>query len=161
MGKWDNLLGRLGRAFVRGGARRGVQQGFGTAATSATARAASNSLAGQFAGHAARAAFRLFKDNCVTLPWVDEGAGIDAAVDGARADLLRSWNVYRSSRATRRRAALAEDDWQQVLTTFRRHVADLNRRIAAYNLKAPSAKFRRPPLDAEREIARLKEGGRG
>lgn len=158
MSKWDNLLGRLGRALLRGGSRDGIQQSFlAKTATNATTRAASAA----FAGHAARAAFRLFKDNCVTLPWVNEGAAIDAAVDGARADLLRSWRVYRSSLATRRRAALAEEDWRQVLTSFRRHVADLNRRIAAYNLKAPSAGFRRPPLDAEREIARLREGVKG
>jgi hypothetical protein len=151
MGKWEKLFGRLGRALLRGGARGHVEQSF-----VGTAPRAGSTLA----GHAARAAFRLFKDNCVTLPWIEEGAAIDAAVDGARADLLRSWNVYRSTRGTRRRAALAEDDWQRVLTGFRRHVADLNRRIAAYNLKAPSAKFRRPPLDAEREIGRLKEGVR-
>lgn len=153
MSKWENMLGRLGRALLRGGGRGRMQQSF-----VATPRAGSSP---SFAGQAARVAFRLFKDNCVTLPWIEEGGAIDAAVDGARADLLRSWNVYRSSLSTRRRAALAEDDWQQVLTGFRRHVADLNRRIAAYNLKAPSAKFRRPPLDAEREIGRLKEGGKG
>src|SRR5215207_121235 len=153
MSKWENLFGRLGRALLRGGARGQIEQSF-----VAAPRAGSSP---SFAGQAARVAFRLFKDNCVRLPWIEEGAAIDAAVDGARADLLRSWNVYRSSLRTRRGAALAEDDWRQVLTSFRRHVADLNRRIAAYNLKAPSAKFRRPPVDAEREIGRLKEGGRG
>jgi hypothetical protein len=150
MSKWENLFGRLGRALLRGGARGQFQRNF----------VAPRPRGDSFAGQAARVAFRLFKDNCVTLPWIEEGAAIDAAVDGARADLLRSWNVYRSSRGSRRGAALAEGDWQQVLTSFRRHVADLNRRIAAYNLKAPSAKFRRPPLDAERELSRLKEGGR-
>ena len=150
MSRWENLFGRLGRALLRGGARGQLEQNF-------VARPRGDS----FTGQAARVAFRLFKDNCVRLPWIEEGASIDAAVDGARADLLRSWNVYRSSLRTRRGAALAEGDWQQVLTSFRRHVADLNRRIAAYNLKAPSAKFRRPPLDPEREISRLREGGKG
>ena len=145
MGKWENLFGRLGRALLRGG-RGPIEQSF----VGTTPRAGSS-----LAGHAARAAFRLFKDNCVTLPWIEEGAAIDAAVDGARADLLRSWNVYRSSLSTRRRAALAEDDWQQVLTSFRRHVADLNRRIAAYNLKGPSAAFRKRPLDADHELVRV------
>ncbi|HZB43835.1 MAG TPA: hypothetical protein VE360_01255 [Pyrinomonadaceae bacterium] len=150
MSKWENLFGRLGRALLRGGARGQFERNF-----------APRPRGDSFAGQAARVAFRLFKDNCVTLPWIEEGAAIDAAVDGARADLLRSWNVYHSSLRTRRGAALAEGDWQQVLTSFRRHVADLNRRIAAYNLKAPSAKFRRPPVDAEREISTLKVGGRG
>ena len=144
MSKWENLFGRLGRALLRGGARGPLAQTFAPRPRSES-----------FAGQAARVAFRLFKDNCVRLPWIEEGAAIDAAVDGARADLLRSWNVYRSSRGSRRRAALAEGDWEQVLTSFRRHVADLNRRIAAYNLKAPSNAFRKSPVDADREINRV------
>lgn len=144
MKKWETLLGKLGRAFLRGAPRASIEQ-----------LVAPRPRAATFAGQAARVAFRLFKDNCVQLPWVEEGALIDAAADGARADLLRSWNVYRSSLAAKRGAALAEDDWQHVLIAFRRQVADLNRRIAAYNLKAPSAKFRRAPIDAEREIGKV------
>jgi hypothetical protein len=144
MGKWEDLFGKLGRAFLRGASRGRLERSFAPRPRGAS-----------FAGQAARAAFRLFKDNCVQLPWVEEGAALDATLDGARADLLRSWNVYRSSLAARRRAALVEGDWQHVLTDFRRHVADLNRRIAAYNLKVPSAGFRRAPVDAEQEINRV------
>jgi hypothetical protein len=138
MSRWEELLGKFARGIFRGATRKGY-------ATEFAPRPAVESF-----GHAARFAFRLFKDNCIELPWIAEGSAIDDAVDGARADLLRSWNVYRSSK----RRQHAETDWQQVLTTFRRTVSDLNRRIAAYNLKAPSSKFRRPPLDAEQEIRR-------
>ncbi len=148
MSKWENLFGKFARALLRSGARGGIKQSF-----------VSRPQVGSFAGQAARVAFHLFKDNCVQLPWIEEGAAIDAAVDGARADLLRSWNVYRDSLNSNLREALAEDDWQQVLTAFRRNVSDLNRRIAAYNLKAPSAKFRRPPVDAEQEINRITTAG--
>jgi hypothetical protein len=103
----------------------------------------------------ARSTFRLFKNNCLALPWVRQQEEIDGAVAGARADLLRSWNVYQSRLKSRRDAARAEDDWRHTLAGFRRRVADLNRRIAAHNLKAPSAQFRRAPLDAESEISRL------
>jgi hypothetical protein len=132
MGKWEDIFGsRLGGPF---GAR--ADRGFAVR-------------------RAARTTFRLFKDNCLALPWVRQQEEIDGAVEGMRADLLRSWNVYLSSRRPRRDAARAEDDWRRALSDFRRRVADLNRRIAAYNLKAPSAQFRKAPLDAEREISRL------
>lgn len=138
MSRWEDLFGRLARGIFRGASRKGYVAEFAPRPSAQTF------------GQAARFAFRLFKDNCVELPWIAEGSSIDAAVDGVRADLLRSWNVYRSSK----RRQHAETDWQQVLTTFRRNVSDLNRRIAAYNLKAPSSNFRRPPLDAEQEIGR-------
>ena len=105
-----------------------------------------------FEDPSARMAYRLLKNNNYSLPWIEERKELDAAVEGALADLARSWRVYQESHATRRRAAQGESDWHEVLGSFRRRVSDLNRRIAAYNLKAPSANFRCPPLDAEREI---------
>jgi hypothetical protein len=145
MSKWNDLLGRIFRvAFGRGVVGR--------------LRAAPKptlAVADALASHVARTTFRIFKNNCHALPWIEQGAELDDATDGARADLLRSWNVYRDGLRSRRSAVRAEADWHQVLNDFRRHVADLNRRIAAYNLKAPSASFRRSPLDAEREIGKV------
>jgi acyl carrier protein phosphodiesterase len=132
MGKWEDIFGRK----CGGGHER--QAGQHSAAR-----------------RVAQTTFRLFKNNCLALPWVRQQEEIDGAVAGARADLLRSWNVYQSRLKSRHDAARAEDDWRHMLANFRRHVADLNRRIAAYNLKAPSAQFRRAPLDAEGEIGRL------
>ena len=144
MGRWENLFGRLGNMVVRAVSRQKYTQGFALRSTGEV-----------LAGQTARAALRLLKDNCVQLPWIAEGAAIDAAVDGARADLLRSWNVYRASLSSKPRSTKAEADWQVVLTSFRRHVSDLNRRIATCNLKVPTGRFRRPPVDAEREIDRI------
>lgn len=111
------------------------------------------------AGHVARSTFKLIKSNLPAPPWVCEREELDAAVEGARADLLRSWNAHQESLKRARAAAQAEADWQRVLGDFRRHVSDLNRRIAAHNLTAPSARFRRPPVDAELEISRVIESG--
>ena len=108
-----------------------------------------------FVNQLARTTFRLFKNNCLPLPWIKQRAALDASIEGARADLMRSWNAYQESLKSRRAAAQADSDWRQVLSAFRRHVADLNRRIAAYNLKAPSAAFRHTPLDADREINQI------
>ncbi|MDT5157359.1 MAG: hypothetical protein QOC61_2005 [Acidobacteriota bacterium] len=143
--KWDEIFGRI----FRGGLRRGAL-GVSRAAPKLT-RAAADSLAEQVA----RSTFRIFKNNLLTLPWIKEGEQLSAALDGARADLLRSWNAHRESLKSKRAAARAEADWHRVTGDFRRHIADLNRRIAAYNLKAPSPTFRKSPVDADREIGRI------
>jgi hypothetical protein len=145
MSKWETILGRIFRvAFGRGVVGR-------LRAAPKPSSAGIEMLAGQVA----RTTFRIFKNNCHALPWIEQGEELNAATDGARADLMRSWNVYRDGLSSKRSAARAEADWHQVLNDFRRHVADLNRRIAAYNLKAPSASFRKSPLDAEREINKV------
>lgn len=136
MSKWDEIFGRKFKAMFSGSEPLGND--------SSTAR------------QVAHTTFRLFKNNCLVLPWVREKDEIEGAVEGARADLLRSWRVYQSGLGSKREAVRAEADWLAVLAGFRRNVADLNRRIAAYNLKAPSAQFRKAPLDAEREINRLR-----
>lgn len=143
---WDDLFGRklkksLGREVLKA-----------LSGSAAPPRREESSFVNQFA----RTTFRLFKNNCLPLPWIKQRADLDASIEGARADLLRSWNAYQESLKSRRALAQADSDWGQVLSAFRRHVADLNRRIAAYNLKAPSANFRRPPVDAEREINTVK-----
>src|SRR5205085_8370690 len=107
------------------------------------------------AGQVARSTFRIFRNNLLALPWIRECEELDESVAGARADLLRSWNVYREGAKSKRSTAQAEDDCRRVVGDFRRQVADLNRRIAAYNLKAPSETFRKSPLDAERELGRV------
>lgn len=106
-----------------------------------------------------RTAYRLLRNGNFTLPWIEERRELDAAVEGARADLARSRQAYHEASKSRRTAAQAEADWQQVLGAFRRQVADLNRRIAAYNLKAPSTTFQKFPLDADREINKITDGG--
>jgi hypothetical protein len=141
--KWEEIFGWV----FRGGLRRG---GFGAAAPSA-AHAGRELLAGQVA----RTTLRIFKNNLLALPWIREGEELGAALDGARADLLRSRNAYRESLKSRRSASRAEADWRRVTEDFRRQVADLNRRIAAYNLKAPSHAFRKSPVDADREIGSI------
>ncbi len=143
--KWEDFLDWV----FRGGLRRGTQGAAGAAPK--LARGGADFIAGQVA----RTTFRIFKNNLLALPWIREGEELGAALDGARADLLRSRNAYRESLKSRRSAPRAEADWRRVTEDFRRQVADLNRRIAAYNLKAPSPAFRKSPVDADREISRI------
>ena len=143
--KWEEFVGWI----FRGGLRRGTP-GVASAAPK-LARGGADFIAGQVA----RTTFRIFKNNLLALPWIKDGEELSAALDGARADLLRSRNAYRESIKSRRAAARAEADWRRATEEFRRHVADLNRRLAAYNLKAPSNAFRKSPVDADREINRV------
>jgi hypothetical protein len=143
--KWEEFFGWV----FRGGLRRGAQGAAG--APPKLARGGADLIAGQVA----RTTFRIFKNNLLALPWIKDGEELSAALDGARADLLRSRNAYRESLKSRRAAARAEADWRRATEEFRRHVADLNRRLAAYNLKAPSNAFRKSPVDADREISRV------
>ena len=145
MNRLENLFGRLFRGAF--GARRGPFP----AEAAGRRRPPAAALATRFE----RASVRLFRNNCHVLPWVREREELDASVQGARADLLRSWNVYRASVNSSRAAARADSDWRGVVNAFRRQTADLNRRIAAYNLKAPSAAFRKRPLHADRELERV------
>ncbi len=142
MSKWNYFFGRL-----FGGTFGGRAAAFPVKAVR-SGRAGAESFVGRFE----RAGVRLFRNNCLVLPWVREREEIEASVQGARADLLRSWNVYRDRVGSPRTAAQAESDWRRALGAFRRQTADLNRRIAAYNLKAPSAAFRKRPLHADREL---------
>jgi len=147
MSMWDELFGRgFKRAFGRGALKA-------PSCNHKPPQRVETSFVNQFA----RSTFRQFKNNCLPLPWIKQRADLDASIEGALADLMRSWNVYQASLKSKRALAQADSDWRGVLNAFRRHVADLNRRIAAYNLKAPSVNFRRPPVDAEREINSVKD----
>lgn len=147
MSMWDDLF------------RRGLRRAFGRGALKAPScnHKSPRRVETPFVNQFARSTFSLFKNNCLPLPWIKQRADLDASIEGARADLMRSWNAYQASLKSKRALAQADSDWREVLSAFRRHVADLNRRIAAYNLKAPSVNFRRPPVDAEREINTVKD----
>lgn len=107
-----------------------------------------------------RTAHRMLRNNGFTLPWIEERKEIDADADAARAALARGWARHAEAQARRRPSLTAqeEESWQKELSAFRRRIVDLNRRIANYNLKAPSASFQRLPLDAEREIRNVTQG---
>src|ERR1051326_4924361 len=83
--KWEEFLGRL-----KGGGWRGVTPNAAGPAPKPGAGAPAHS-----AGQVARTTFRIFKNNLLALPWIKDGEELSAALDGARADLLRSRNAYR------------------------------------------------------------------
>lgn len=109
-----------------------------------------------------RTAHRLLRNNGFSLPWIEERKEIESAIETARVNLARSWTNYSDARRSRnRRTSQPEGDWQHELNFFRRRILDLNRRIASFNLKAPSEAFQRMPLDVEHEIQKVTRGKSG
>lgn len=110
-------------------------------------------------GSGAWAAHHLLKANGYTLPWIEERAEIDAGVAAARAALKRAYSYAGAGLSRRPPDAWAESHWQAASAAFREQAAALNQRIRDHNLKLPDLAFHCPPLNPEREIARLTAPG--
>ena len=79
-------------------------------------------------------AHHLLRVNGFAPPWIEEAKEIEQALARLRSDLVL---------CSRRDAALDEN---------RARAAELNRRILNYNLKSPSPRFHKRPLDFEAEV---------
>lgn len=104
-----------------------------------------------------RMAHRLLRNNRVVPPWIEERKEVLAEIELMRSNLARDWERFEVAKGAEGRLGpqVAVEEWQRALADFRRQVTTLNRRIALYNLKAPSAAFHHPQLDAERELERI------
>ena len=99
-------------------------------------------------------AYRLLKDNDFAPEWIEERKQVESEADAAHAALERTgkWCQGQADHA------LAEDEWQRALKTFREKATALNRRIRDSNLKSPLEFVQMPMIDAENEIAGLTNG---
>jgi DnaJ family protein C protein 28 len=95
-----------------------------------------------------RMAHRLLRHNGFAPDWIEDQKDLDAAIGILRRNLVRAWARHGEPAETRRR---------RLLEGFRDQFAELNRRILAFNLKAPSVTVQKPLLEADREIARASE----
>ena len=87
-------------------------------------------------------AHHLLRVNGFAPPWIEEACEIDRASKRLRTDLENA----------RRSHAVTTPSWQRELDGLRRQVKELNARILTYNLKSPSPRFHKLPLDLEAEI---------
>jgi hypothetical protein len=87
--------------------------------------------------------------------WIEERKDIDAELEAARIALARNWKILRNAAGTEHQRS-AQSRWDWALDNFRTTVAELNRRINAWNLKAPGGAFQRNRIDVEPEIDRIK-----
>lgn len=101
-----------------------------------------------------RAAHHILKTAGFSLPWIETLGEINRAAQELRAGLDRAWQ-WRQASITSQDPRLVEAEWQRAQAAFRKQVVDLNKRIADYNLQAPSPRFQRPKLDADREIEQI------
>jgi DnaJ homolog subfamily C member 28 len=103
-----------------------------------------------------RTAHRLLRNAGFAPGWIEELKDIDVELGVARRELQRARLVLKNARGTEHQSS-GEARWGKALGAFRNKVADLNRRIRAWNLKAPSVGFHRTGIDAEREIDQIKD----
>lgn len=98
-----------------------------------------------------RLAHRMLRNAGFAPPWIEERKDIDSEFEIARNQLSQVWTVLQNAIGTDNERG-ARVRWEKTLTSFRKHAAELNRRIVAWNLKVPAAGFQRKMIDAKREI---------
>ena len=103
-----------------------------------------------------RTAHRMLRNAGFAPAWIEERKDIDAELEAARNQLSRVWTVLQNARGTQHERG-ARARWEKALSSFQQQVGELNRRISAWNLKAPAPLFHRKRIDAEREIERVRE----
>ena len=101
-----------------------------------------------------RTAHRLLRNAGFAPSWIEESKDIDAERAVARTNLARVWMILQNARGNEFEKS-AEARWEKSLKAFRAQAAQLNRRIAAWNLKVPAG-CQRKMIDGEREIAQIR-----
>ena len=101
-----------------------------------------------------RTAHRLLRNAGFAPAWIEDRKDIDAELVAARMSLARTWTVFQNARNTEHESS-ATIRWENALDLFRKKVEELNRRISAWNLKAPAVGFQRKRINIEEELRML------
>jgi DnaJ family protein C protein 28 len=101
-----------------------------------------------------RTAHRILRNAGFAPAWIEERKDIDAQLAAARTVLGRAWGLRQQAHQTEHEIS-ATVRWQKALATFTEQVAELNRRIKVWNLKAPAEGFQRKRIDVETEVKRI------
>ena len=101
-----------------------------------------------------RLAHRMLRNAGFAPAWIEERKDIDAEFEIARTQLARAWTIRQNARRTEHESG-AQARWKKVVTSFQTQVTELNRRIAAWNLKVPAAGFQRRLIDIEAEVSKI------
>jgi len=104
-----------------------------------------------------RLASHVLRSSGFTLPWIEARWETQCEIEAARLALAQAWNWRKTSQADNRPCDLMESEWRRALQAFGEQVTRLNRRIADYNLQAPSLRFQMRKLDVETEIGTICE----
>ena len=103
-----------------------------------------------------RTAHRMLRNAGFAPAWIEERKDIDAELEAARISLARNRRILSNARDTQNHRP-AQARWDKAVESLRTKVAELNRRINGWNLKAPAAGFQRNRIDIAREIDRIKD----
>ena len=104
-----------------------------------------------------RTAHRLLRNAGFAPAWIEDRKDIEAAIELALVKLGRAGEVLRKARGTKHEAG-AKVRWEKAVAEFSEAAIQLNRQIAAWNLKVPAAGFQRRRIVIEQEIARVDKG---
>lgn len=97
--------------------------------------------------------------NAGALPgWIDEDKGLRRLIEEALARAARghAWRLRRLAQAEDfSEREKIETRWRAIVARLEADIAEINRQIFAYNLRAPTALVQRRPLRAAEELARI------
>jgi hypothetical protein len=101
-----------------------------------------------------RTAHRMLRNAGFAPLWIEERKEIDSEFENARDHLARSWKVLQNALGSEHERG-ARARWDKALSLFRAQLSEINRRIVVWNLKLPTAGFRRRLIDIEKEISQI------
>ncbi len=100
-------------------------------------------------------AFKALRSSGYSLPWIEKRRQIETEYEVAIQTLAVAWEWYTHTSAGGTPHRDAVEEWQRARGVFRAKIADLNRRIASYNLEVPSMQFQRCKIQPEIEIEQI------
>lgn len=105
-----------------------------------------------------RLAMHLLKSNGFLPEWIEEDKALREKLQASRAALARAYARHERRHASAADAsdrAHAEHEWQAARARFEASIAEINRDIFHFNLRAPSLAVQRLPLRASEEYCKL------
>jgi len=105
-----------------------------------------------------RLAHRVLRNAGFAPSWIEERKDIEAELEIARNQLAKAWTILKRARSGENERG-ARVRWEQALSSFTKHVEELNGRIIAWNLKVPARVFQKRLINREAEISQIEHGG--
>ncbi len=99
-----------------------------------------------------RLAYHILQSSGFSLPWIENRKEIESELQAARTALKRAWSWKQDKTARGRMLPETEAEWQRASAAFWAAIEALNKKIAEYNLEAPSPSFHLRLLNPEREL---------
>lgn len=104
-----------------------------------------------------RLAFSMLQNEGFVLPWMEKRNDIEKELAAARQALARAWTWRREKMEGGSNSSFIDAEWESAQARFREKSANLNKRIANYNLEVPALVFQRAKVVVEKEIEEIKK----